>query len=291
MATAKSRDEQIILPSGRTEHPLKLDEVDRKQVDEERSLSASVTYEIIRKEGEKELERTSSTLAWSALAAGLSMGLSLAAAGVLHSHLPDASWRPLVVNFGYAVGFLIVILGSQQLYTENTIMPIVPLLAAKTARMARNVARLWTVVLLGNLLGALLFALVIARTSAFEPEVHRAFESISLEAIAPGFGTIFLRAIFAGWIIALMVWMLPAAGALEAVIIVAMAWLVGAGSLSHVIAGAVEVFYLTFRGITPIAEGLVGYILPALLGNTVGGVALVATLNHAQVAGTRRQSS
>jgi len=65
------------------------------------------------------------------------MGASLIAEGLLDSYLPDAPWRPLVSKFGYSIGFLVVILGRHQLFTENTLTPILPLLQDKT------VARFW----------------------------------------------------------------------------------------------------------------------------------------------------
>src|SRR5215213_8583656 len=70
-----------------------------------------VVYKAILKEGEEELARSSSALFWSGLAAGLSMGFSMIAEGLLHAYLPDTYWRPLVAKFGYSAGFLIVILG------------------------------------------------------------------------------------------------------------------------------------------------------------------------------------
>src|SRR5437870_5057366 len=72
-----------------------------------------------------------------------------------------------------------------------------------------NVARLWTTVLLANLVGALLFAFVIARTTAFDPDVEDAFVRIGQEGLRAGFATTLLRGVFAGWLIALMVWLLP----------------------------------------------------------------------------------
>ena len=99
-------------------------------------------------EGEEELGRPTSALAWSGLAAGLSMGFSLVAEGLLRSRLPDAPWRPLVAKFGYSVGFLIVVLGRQQLFTENTLTPVLPLLQAQGPRHGcSNLLRLWAIVL------------------------------------------------------------------------------------------------------------------------------------------------
>src|SRR5579872_5676455 len=95
------------------------------------SVTALVVHEAIRKDGDEELQRPMSALAWSGLAAGMSMGFSFLAEGLFRSHLPDAPWRPLLVNLGYPVGFLIVVIGRQQLFTENTLTAIIPLLARR----------------------------------------------------------------------------------------------------------------------------------------------------------------
>src|SRR4051812_34111347 len=101
--------------------------------------SGRIVYKTILNEGNEELARSSSALFWSGLAAGLSMGFSMIAQAFLASYLPDAHWRPLVAKFGYSIGFLIVILGRQQLFTENTLTPILPLLVERSSRALRNV--------------------------------------------------------------------------------------------------------------------------------------------------------
>ena len=262
-----------------------LEEKEKRKADEEESLNASITYEVVRREGEKELERSPQALAWSGLAAGLSMGFILVAEGLLRSHLPDAPWRPLIAKLGYSVGFLIVILGSQQLYTENTLTPIVPLLTRKSAEMLGRVLRLWGIVLVTNLLGTIVFAFVLARTTLFDMEVHRAFLGVASEALRGDFATTFLRAIFAGWLIALMVWMLPASQSEQVPVIVVMTYLVGVAGLAHIIAGSTEVAYLVARGAASWGDYVGRFVTPTLLGNTLGGVTLVAALNHAQVVG------
>src|SRR3712207_4167985 len=120
---------------------------EQKEAEERSAPSGKVVYQAIMKEGEGELKRPSSALFWSGLAAGLSMGFSMIAEGLLHAYLPEAPWRPLVSKLGYSVGFLIVILGRQQLFTENTLTPILPLLQKREGATAGNVARLWGVVL------------------------------------------------------------------------------------------------------------------------------------------------
>src|SRR3954454_9630144 len=126
-------------------------DAEQRDADERTAPSGKVVYKAILKEGEEELERPSAALFWSGLAAGLSMGFSMVAEGLLTAHLPDAPWRPLVAKLGYSVAFLIVVLGRQQLFTENTLSPVLPLLKRKDRATAANVLRLWGVVLAANL--------------------------------------------------------------------------------------------------------------------------------------------
>lgn len=241
-----------------------------------------VVYEVIRREGEEELRRTWSALAWSGLAAGLSMGFSIVAQGLLRAMLPDAPWRPLIATFGYSVGFLIVILGRQQLFTENTLTPVLPFLNRPSVATFWRVARLWGVVLVANLAGALAFASVIGHTKVFTPEVRGAFAAISREAMATSAGTLLLRAVFAGWLLALMVWLLPGAETARPFVIIIVTYLVGLAGFAHIIAGSVEVFYAVTTGVASWGRG-VGWLVPTLCGNILGGVSLVAALSHAQV--------
>jgi formate/nitrite transporter FocA (FNT family) len=251
---------------------------------------APVVHEAIRREGEEELSRPLSALAWSALAAGLSMGFSLLGEAVLRSHLPDAPWRPLVAKLGYSFGFLFVILGRQQLFTENTLVAILPVLARPGRETLGRAARLWAVVLAGNVVGAALFAGSLTLDRLFSPELRAAFAGLGERALEPGFLGVLGRGVYGGWLIALMVWLLPAARSARFLVVVVVTWLVGAAELSHVIAGSVEVLYLVAAGQAGLDRFLLGFLLPAFVGNSVGGVALVAALNHGQVvAGAARR--
>jgi formate/nitrite transporter FocA (FNT family) len=259
------------------------DQQQELQVQKRTSPPSKVVHDAILSEGREELKRPSSALFWSALAAGLSMGLSLAAEGLLAAHLPDAPWRPLVSKFGYTLGFLIVVLGRQQLFTENTLTAVLPLMHERNGATLLNMLRLWGVVLVGNLAGSLLFSWFALSTNAFDQPVRAEFIRIGHDAMAYTFGDVAVRGIVAGWMIALMVWLLPFAEAARFFVIVTLTYVVGLARLSHVIAGSTETFALAFAGEKMWWEVLGGYTLPTLIGNTIGGVALVAALNHAQV--------
>jgi len=264
-------------------HSPDLDEREKRKADEHLSASANIIHEAIRRQGEDELSRTSMGLAWSGLAAGLSMGFSLIAEGLLHAALPDTPWRPLLTKLGYPVGFLIVIVGRQQLFTENTLTPIIPLLTRRDGETFWNVLRLWAVVFAANIVGTLLVGWVLGNSNVFEPGVRESFKTLSLEATGHGFGLSLLKGIFAGWLIALMVWMLGGVKEVNIGIIVIITYLIGIGRLTHIIAGSVEAFYVTTTGAAGWWEIISRFTIPTLLGNVIGGVSLVAVVNHAQV--------
>ena len=256
-----------------------------EEAEERRSPSGWIVYKAIAREGEEELERSSAALWWSGLAAGLSMSFSMITEGLLTTYLPDAPWRELVSKLGYSIGFLIVVLGRQQLFTENTLTPILPLLAKRDARTLGNVGRLWAIVFIANMVGALIMGFVAAKTNAFDPDVRDKFLELGHKAMQHDFASTFLRAIFAGWLIALMVWLLPFAESARVLVIIIVTYVVGLGHFSHIIAGAVDVFTLAAANQTSWGEVLGGFIAPTLIGNIIGGVLLVATINYAQVVG------
>jgi formate/nitrite transporter FocA (FNT family) len=267
-----------------TETLPELDRFERRQVGERAAISAAVVHETVRHEGERELTRHPTALAWSGLAAGLSMGFSMLGHGLLHAYLPDALWRPVVDSLGYSLGFLIVVLGRQQLFTENTLTVILPLLTHPNLRTFGQVARLWSIVLLANLLGAFIFATIVCQTIMFPPPIQHAFLELGRESLRSGFALTLVRGVFAGWLIALMVWLLPGADATKLQIIIILTYFVALGGLAHIIAGSVDTFYLLSAGKITWADYLGRFFAPTLIGNVIGGVSLVAALNYAQVA-------
>src|ERR1043166_6539342 len=131
--------------------PSNLSETEALEAQESKRPRAAVIHEAVRAGGEEELNRTVSSLAWSGIASGLSMGFSLIAEGALRSHLPDTFWRPMIAKLGYPVG-------RQQLYTENTLTAMLPYMHAPSSEKLVKLLRLWVVVLIENLFGALIFA-------------------------------------------------------------------------------------------------------------------------------------
>jgi formate/nitrite transporter FocA (FNT family) len=260
-----------------------LDEREHEEAEKRVAVSALVVHEAVRRQGDEELARPAQALAWSGLAAGLSMGFSLVVEGLLQAHLPDRPWRPLIVRLGYTFGFVMVIAGRQQLFTENTLTAIIPLLARRDLKTLSKVARLWAVVFAANIVGAHIISWALSNTPAFAPKFQKAFDEIAREAVGVGFGAAIVKGVFAGWLIALMVWMLAAVESGKLGVILLTTYVVGLASFTHIIAGSAEALFLVWNGTMSWWHFAGGYALPTLVGNIIGGVSLVSALNHAQV--------
>lgn len=247
-------------------------------------LRALVIHEIIRAEGEAELAREVPAMIWSALAAGLSMGFSFALQAMLAAAFDQTTGREAIAAFGYTVGFLIVVLGRQQLFTESTLTAVLPVLTRRDGRTLAAMLRLWGVVLAANLAGTWIFAAALAFGRPLPPEAGASLAKLAAEAMAQPFGPTLLRSVFAGWLIALMVWLLPSSRSARMFVIIALAWVVAFAQFSHIVAGSTEAAYGVLTGAAGVGGYLGRFFLPTLIGNTIGGVSLVALLNHAPVA-------
>lgn len=254
------------------------------EIDEDRLPSrAMATHEHIRQEGEKEMERDAMALLWSAIAAGLSMGASLVAKGIFHVELDGVPGGYLLENLGYTFGFIIVIMARQQLFTENTVTAVLPVMQNLTLGNVGLLMRLWGVVLLGNLIGTGLAAWAFEYMPIFKEETRDAFIKIGLDVMKNSPTEMFANAIISGWLIATMVWMFPAAGAAKIVVIILMTWLIALSDTTHIVVGSVEILYLVFNGTLHWSDFIWPFALPTLAGNIFGGTFIFALMSHAQI--------
>ena len=257
---------------------------EREEVAEHRNLSALTHYSIIRREGEEELQRPLISLWWSGVAAGIGISTSILVEGIIRSSLgSDHAYLTLLESLGYTFGFVLVILGRLQLFTENTITVVLPVLAQPTKNRFYCSARLWGIVLAANLCGTFCIAAIGVYGGILPADTLAAILEIShhLALLSPT--ETFLRGIPSGFFIAALVWMLPSAKGSEVLVIIMFTWLIAAGDFTHVIVGSTEIFNLVLVGEMNIFSALFYHISPTLLGNILGGTGLFAMLAYGQV--------
>jgi len=254
-----------------------------EDVEEMSTPRSPVIYEVVRRLGDEEMERPLVSLWWSGVAAGLSISFSLVAQAMLELHLPDASWRPLVSSFGYSVGFLMAVLSRQQLFTENTITVVLPVIAEPTRANLGSAASMWGVVLVANLAGTLVSAYFCSLTPVVDANTLAAMQEVSRHGMQHGAVEMFFRGITSGFLMAAMVWLIPAAGHAQFRIVYLITYLIGVGGFAHIVSGSVYAFMLVAAGELGWMQMVGGFTLPVLAGNVVGGTALFALISYAQV--------
>lgn len=247
------------------------------------SLSPKLLYEIIRREGDEELARPLRSLFWSGIAAGIMISFSVLGEAIFRTYLPDADWRFLLENVGYSFGFLLVILGRMQLFTENTITTVLPVMARPRLSSFLRMLRLWAIVLAANVVGAFGAAAMMALTPAIPSDLLPAIASLSEHATTMPPLEGFARAIPAGVLVAAIVWMLPQNEEAAFFVILAFTWMIAAGDFTHVVAGSVEMAFMVLTGQLGFDGAVYGFFLPVLAGNVVGGTAIFALMAWGQV--------
>lgn len=247
------------------------------------SLAPHMIYEVIRREGEEELERTKRSLFWSGIAAGILISLSVLGEAIFRTYLPDTPSRFLIENLGYSLGFLAVIMGRMQLFTENTITTVLPIMGKRTLASLGCMLRLWGIVLGANVIGAFAAAALFVFTPAIPADILPAIISLSEHATGMPAAESFWRAIPAGVIVALIVWMLPQAAEAAFFLILTFTWLIAAGDFTHIVAGSVEMAVLMLQGTLGLGDALTGFFVPVLLGNIIGGTVIFTLVAWGQV--------
>ena len=237
-------------------------------------------------EGLGELRRPTGGLLLSAFAAGLEIGFSVLLMAIpltFADELPPLVVRLLVANF-YAVGFLFVVMGRSELFTEHTTLAVFPVLAQRASVAA--LARLWALVFAGNVVGALAMARLLAWVGpGLGVATPEAFGEIARSLLEVSGGVILLSATLAGWLMGLLSWLLAASR--DTVSQILFVWLVtfsiGLAQLHHSILGVVEVGVGVFAGQGPAPSDLLRFLGWTTLGNSIGGAVFVALIKYGHV--------
>jgi formate/nitrite transporter FocA (FNT family) len=249
--------------------------------------SAGEILEAVVEDGREELGRASAGLALSGLAAGLNISFSVVALGAVGALTGGVG---LVAALLYPIGFLIVILGRSQLFTENTVTPVAVVLTRFSS--LPNMLRLWGVIFIANVLGAALFAAAVVYGEMLPPSTFGVLSEEVAGKLEYGFWEATLKAVLGGWLVALIAWLIAASKDTisQVFFIYGLTFLIPACGLTHCIAGSSEVLMSVFAGEVSLWEYLGGFLIPATLGNTIGGVFLVALLNYGQVTGSSKKT-
>jgi formate/nitrite transporter FocA (FNT family) len=249
--------------------------------------SAQDIYEQVANNARQELGRSSLSLAISGLAGGIFMGLSALGTAIAIAMLTPADTSPsgtvqFIAKMFYPLGFIVVILGRSQLFTENTLYPVALVLAEK--KHFWKTLRLWAVVLPANVLGSLVFAALATLTHAVNPTVVQSLSALGLGATHNPAATIFWSGVMGGWIIATVAWLVSGSHSItgSVMIIWVLAFVVGLGNFAHCIAASGEVFAAI---LTHHASWIAfpNWFVPAVSGNICGGVGMVTLLEYGQV--------
>ena len=251
-------------------------------VEDLKSANALELHRAVREEGQAELQRPTGSLFWSALAGGLAITASLIAEGAIASHTAPGPTRPLLMAVGYPIGFLMVILGRMQLFTESTVTAMLPLVNDPSWDAAGRTLRLWGVVLGGNFIGTALAVSAFAYLPLGDAGLQAGMLEVSMKITEHAPLATFANAVPAGFLIAIVAWTLPNAREQAFFVVFGIVYVVAIGGFSHSVVGSTETFLLLFSGKIGGAQAL-AFLVPAVLGNLFGGAGLFALLAHAQV--------
>ena len=252
--------------------------------------TAKKIYQDLVEEGRVGLGRASLGLAFSGLSAGLNLSFGPIAMFSVAAMTGEVGLAAMSV---YPLGFLIVVLGRAQLFTETTVIPVTVVLKDWKHRpgSVTNLFRLWSVVLAANLVGAFIAAFAISYSGVLDANAFTLLIEEVSHKMDNSFVQMMLFGVYGGWVVAMMAWLATASQDTigRAFVIWATAILIPAGSLPHCVAGSAEVLIGVFAGEVSWGAYFGTFLLPATLGNTLGGVVLVALLNYAQVAGSGKK--
>jgi formate/nitrite transporter FocA (FNT family) len=243
--------------------------------------SAEDIYKQVAKNAQEELKRSSVSLAISGLTGGVFMGLSALGVGVILAHLGGGPGAFVVSRMFYPLGFIVVILGRSQLFTENTLYPVA--LVLTEPQQIWNTMRLWATVLPANVVGAFLFAMLAGLTHAMPTDVVQAIAGLGIEAVHHPGTTIFWSGVVGGWIIATAAWLVSGSHSITGSVMVIwmLTFVVGLGNFAHCIATSSEILTAVLTHQLP-WSAYPGWFGPAVAGNICGGVIMVTLLEYGQ---------
>lgn len=240
--------------------------------------------EVEIKEGLSQLNRPFAGLALSGLSAGLDIGFGPFLMAVVIT-ISEGTFSDPVVHIltanAYSVGFIIVVLGRSELFTEHTTLAVVPVLHRRASLF--ELGRLWGVVYVANLIGGAIFAALVVFIEPQLGTIHAAsFGEIAGELVNYSPTTTLLAGVLAGWLMGLMTWLVAAGRNTisQAVFVWLIALVIGMSHLPHSIAGSIEVLLGLLAGQGVTLDQFVTFLVWSTVGNVIGGSVFVGLLKY-----------
>lgn len=256
---------------------------ERVILEEYEKLSPDLIFEIIRHDGEEELERKAKPLILSGLAAGIIISFSFYFKAILAMYVGHTPWVEAISGFGYTTGFLMVILGRLQLFTENTITTVLPFMKHHTVGNLMKLFRLWAIVLSSNLVGTFIAALFLWSPAFARPGVTEALSELSAHVMSVSAVENIYGGIPAGILIAAIVWMIPMSRGFSFFTVLTFTYFISIGGFSHIVVGSCEAAYDVLVGNSSVTDYFFTFLIPTGIGNILGGTGVFTLLVSAQV--------
>ena len=233
-----------------------------------------------------EYRRPNYRLFISSLSAGLEIGFSIFLMGTLYSLFSDQVSKDslhLIMSIAYPIGFVFVIIGRSELFTEHTTLAILPVLNKNTS--LKSLFVLWAIILTGNLIGGYMFSGILTYfTPEFGTITNEAFVHLAHKVIDFPLKLIFVSAVLAGWLMGLLSWLV--ASSQETIsrlfMIILVTTTIGIGGLHHSIVGSIEVFTGLLIDPTITVMDYIAFEVTSVMGNAVGGVFFVGIIKYGQ---------
>jgi formate-nitrite transporter family protein len=240
-------------------------------------------YERICEDTEEELSRPQGSLFFSALFAGFTIGLSaLAVALATISLTPEVQSTAFIAALLYPIGYVAVIIGRSQFFTENTLYPV--MLTMRKSEFLGRTSRLWAIVFSMNIAGAFVFAMLAVLTGALDETVQSELVANGVKYTDGSFVDTFWSAVIVGFLLATVAWLVEGCDTVtgRVAVIWALTFFISLASLDHCVATTVTAFCSLLDGELALGDTL-GWLAPTFLGNVLGGVVIVASINYGQV--------
>jgi formate-nitrite transporter family protein len=240
----------------------------------------------------EELQRPAAGLLISGLLAGTGIGVGVFLIVAIMTLADDSVPHLVVAILGanaYSVGFILVIMGRMDLFTEYTTLALLPLLDGEASFFL--VTRMWVLVYVSNLIGCLLFAfLIVLLAPALKVAETDVFLSLAHEIVEHPWWVIVLSGSIAGWLMGLLSWLVTASR--DTISQVLFAWLIGTtiglGRLHHVITGSLEVLAGMLAGATIVPADFGYFLMWTTLGNIIGGVVFAVLIRFSVLMSSAR---